>query len=762
MALFSKRSNIYGMIIKRITKIKNVGILSNLDGNNLKTPDLDFKAINLLFGWNGTGKTTLSRVLRCHEIGDVCAKLIEYTNLESEIKLEDGSSLSNADFTIKQNIRVFNKDFVEENIFQDADKDGGNVKPIFFLGKEKIELIKERKDRDEKKEELRLANIGSQDLLREKEKTNTESAKVIKDSLLGIKDFQFYNISHFTARFNDLKEKITKGETSLVQLQLSEQEFEKKLNTVRNFEALKAWVEDIKTGSRFINLLYLNEIEKVLERTVSLQKTIEKLKNDYVLSKWVQEGLDIHKERKSPNCEFCGQVLPVSRISDLEQHFNKDFTELNTLVTNKMKELKDFHLQEVEKIPDEETKILAQSFNTLVDKVVKKLEEKQKNILEKVAFSTLEQEAICEEAETINASAETITNSIVGIAKQLEVCLVANRYETVNDKETKLVEVEVKKLKLIGEIKDLDDLIKASETAIKDFNLPAEQINKDLEKFLGHSEVIFESRTDAQKETFYEIKRNGQVATNLSEGEKTAISLIYFLRKLNEDGFDLSKGLVFIDDPISSMDSQFLYASYAFIVSAIEAENGELKVGQFFLSTHNYDFLNLFKKKYYKDKSKRCDAYMLRMKIDSTGKRCSNIFELDGLLKRFDSDYQYLFSKLFEFEKATEVEQNDLLRIYPYPNLARRVLETFLSFKYPAKTDLQAKVNAIKAPAITKEIKESVYRFINIQSHGTVKDLEGFATGILEPTAKDHILNVIKIMREEDLSHCDEMENSIK
>lgn len=751
------------MKIKRITKIKNAGILSNFDGSNLVTPDFDFKLINLLFGWNGTGKTTLSRVLRCYELGEVCLRLKEYTNLECEIKVEDGTILSQTDITKKQKIRVFNKDFIEENIFQDSSKDGRNVKPLFYLGKAKIELTKERKERDDKTDELKKLEIGLQDLSRDKEKYAKEVAKVIKDSLLGIKEFQFYDIGNFTTKFNELSEKITKGETSLVQLQLPEQDFDKKLNTVKNFEALKTWVEAIKNGSNYLNPSYLDSVDTILQKTVSLQKTIEKLKNDWVLSKWIQDGLEIHKEKKSSNCEFCGQVLPLSRISDLEQHFNKDFTELNGLVTSKVQELKELKLQEVSKIPDDGTKVLAGSYNTIVDQLIRKLEDKQKNILEKVEFPSTEKQQIQNDLEVISNSAETITKSIVGIAKELEICLVANRFEAFNEKNIKLKEEEDKKSKLIEKIGAVDAIIKTSETDIKDFNLPAEEINKDLEKFLGHTELKFESKTDTHKETSYEIKRNGEIASNLSEGEKTAISLIYFLRKLSEDGFDSSKGLVFIDDPISSMDSQFLYAAYSFIVSAIEKENGEFKVGQFFLSTHNYDFLNLFKKKYYKNKpDRRCEAYMLRMKIDSNSRRCSNIFELDRLLKNFDSDYQYLFSKLFEFEKATEAEQNDLLRIYPYPNLARRVLETFLSFKYPAKTDLQAKINAIKAIAITKEIKESVYRFVNIQSHGTIKDIEGFATGILEPSAKDHILNVIKIMREEDSGHCTEMESSVR
>jgi len=753
------------MLIKRITKIKNVGILEHLDGTNLATPDLDFKKINIIFGWNGTGKTTLSRVVRCLELGEVCDKLKEHSTMEFDFKLHDDSILSENNKT-KQNIRVFNKDFVEENIFEPSTRDGQNVKPIFYLGKEIIALTKEREEKEQKTKDEEVISREIANLSRDKENMGKDYAKLIKDSLLGIKEYQFYNIAHFTSRFEELKKEIEKGETSLVQEQLSEQDFEKKLNVVKNYESLKTWVESIGLNSSTLNLEFLQNIDTLLGKTVSIQKIIEKLRNDWELSKWVQEGLHIHVDRKSPNCEFCGQTLPTSRTEDLEKHFNKDFKDLSDLISQKIDDLEKLKLAEVAKIPDEEVRHLAELLNAKVNIILGKLKEKQKNPLEKVGFIENEILELVEALEKINSSSKETIASVVHVAKQLEQSIVASKFEIFNEKEKKIKDAEENKRKNHEEIEALDLKIKAGEKSIKDFEIPAGEINSDLEKFLGHSELKFESKKDAHDEVFYEIRRNGVVASNLSEGEKTAISLIYFLRKLSEDGFDPLKGSVFIDDPISSMDSQFMYAAYSFIISAIEKDTGELKVGQIVISTHNYEFFNLLKKKYWRDNEdhtkRRCELYMLRMKIGALGKRCSNIYELDKLLKKFESDYQYLYSRLVEFEKATDTEKDDLMKIYPYPNIARRVLETFLSFKYAARTDLQGMVNAISAVAITKDIKESVYRFINIQSHGTIKDISGFNPALLEPTAKDHILNVLKIIREVDLEHSKEMEASIK
>jgi len=753
------------MKIKRITKIRNTGILQNLDGSNLLSPDLNFKDINLIFGWNGTGKTTLSRILRCYELGEVCNKLKKYTDLECDIELEDGNRLSQTSFATKQQVRVFNKDFVEENIFQDKDQDGGNVRPLFYLGKKNIELKKERKEKSDKEKELKNLEKVYEERLKTKDKFATDTAKEIKDALLGIKEFQHYFKNTFIDSFIGLKEKISRGQIKIDDIKIPEEDFEKKLKTVKSFEALTYWIEDIKNGSAKIDLIYLNTLSEALEKTVLIQKTIEKLKTDYALSHWVQSGILIHKDRGSEDCEFCRQKLPLERINDLEQHFNEDYKALVNLISKKVKELKDLKIKEETKIPDEDTKKLAGVLNTLLDKLIDKIESKQRNILEKYTIENLKKSGYVDEFKEVNKLAEEISRKISGIAKELEISLVADHFNEYNKKSTDIEADKLKKELLKTKIEVLGETIKESERSIKDFKLPADEINKKLEIFLGHSELKFKDEEDENKEVYYEIKRNKEIAFNLSEGEKTAISLIYFLSKLQEDGFDQSKGLVFIDDPISSMDSQFLYTAYAFIVAAIEEDRSSvLKVGQFFLSTHNYDFFNLFKKKYWKNKKpeeRRCDLYMLRVKIDLVIGRCANIYELDKLLKNFDSDYQYLYSHLIEFEKVIEEEQDDLQKIYHYPNIARRVLETFLSFKFPAKTDLQAKINAINSLNISKETKESVYRFVNIKSHGTLREAAGFSPEILEPTAKNHILDVLKIMREVDEVHCTEIESSI-
>jgi hypothetical protein len=71
----------------------------------------------------------------------------------------------------------------------------------------------------------------------------------------------------------------------------------------------------------------IDEVSPVLQTTV-VSQIIEALKSDEVVSKWVEHGLSIHKDRELKNCAFCNQIIPQNRFSELEQHFNEDYQRL--------------------------------------------------------------------------------------------------------------------------------------------------------------------------------------------------------------------------------------------------------------------------------------------------------------------------------------------------------------------------------------------------------------------------------------------------
>ena len=114
-------------LIDRISKLKHPGVLHDFTWpQDLAT----FGRYNLIYGWNGSGKTTISRLF--HAIETRTAP----TNYEAEVSV-NGQVLPGSDFSlVTLPVRVFNRDFVAANVTQTP---GGEVPPILVLGEDSVE-----------------------------------------------------------------------------------------------------------------------------------------------------------------------------------------------------------------------------------------------------------------------------------------------------------------------------------------------------------------------------------------------------------------------------------------------------------------------------------------------------------------------------------------------------------------------------------------------------------------------------------------------
>jgi wobble nucleotide-excising tRNase len=142
-------------------------------------------------------------------------------------------------------------------------------------------------------------------------------------------------------------------------------------------------------------------------------------------------------------------------------------------------------------------------------------------------------------------------------------------------------------------VKDASDLLAEKRKEISDLRKrtssiggAVNQINKHLEEFFGRKEIQLELDRSGLG---YVIQREGEPACNLSEGEKTAIAFSYFLVKVQEAGFKKEEGVIVIDDPISSLDSNFVFHCFSLI------KNNFNDAGQLFVLTHNFELFNLIK-----------------------------------------------------------------------------------------------------------------------------------------------------------------------
>ena len=119
-------------IIKSINALKGLAVFHDYRMD----PALPvFRKHNLVYGFNGCGKTTLSRVLRC--LGSGSPHQHWPTSCAFEVEMTDGAKLNldTVDEVTARRILVFNEDFVSEN-FRWSE---GEANPIFYLSKEQKE-----------------------------------------------------------------------------------------------------------------------------------------------------------------------------------------------------------------------------------------------------------------------------------------------------------------------------------------------------------------------------------------------------------------------------------------------------------------------------------------------------------------------------------------------------------------------------------------------------------------------------------------------
>ena len=167
----------------------------------------------------------------------------------------------------------------------------------------------------------------------------------------------------------------------------------------------------------------------------------------------------------------------------------------------------------------------------------------------------------------------------------------------------------------------------------------------------------------------YLIKRDSRLADNLSEGEKTAIAFSYFIVKTQEKDSKIKDSIIFIDDPISSFDLNFIYHCFSLI--KIHFKGAE----QLFVATHNFELFNLVKgwflRKNYKEEV--CSFYMIENYVEDE-KRKARIKLLEETLIKFKSEYHFLFNRLNNFAQNASPDYADF---YTIGNIARRFLEIF-------------------------------------------------------------------------------------
>jgi len=305
----------------------------------------------------------------------------------------------------------------------------------------------------------------------------------------------------------------------------------------------------------------------------------------------------------------------------------------------------------------------------------------------------------------------------------------------------KIEEIETLINDISGEINNIEQQIKAS-------TIGSQILNDYLNKFFGDDILRIEPNQNGN----YKLYRNNQIAKNLSTGERNIISLIYFFAKLEETNFNLENAIIFIDDPVSSLDANHMHRVYSFLSEKIK------NIGQFFITTHNFDFFNLIKDLYKYDLRNNEGNFYLIKRIKSDEKCCSTIEMLPTVLLKFKSEYNYLFSLLKNFNVTNDKANFD--QLYLLPNILRRFFEMYLFIKYPDGRKFKEKANKFFEGSSEIDKKTLALKIMDEYSHEENPEHSMRFPDIQELTTAVEF--VLKSLNTKDKEHYDALCESLK
>ncbi|WP_145329933.1 AAA family ATPase [Paenibacillus xylanexedens] len=718
-------------MIKKIRTIRNLAVFQNFEWDNSVINNngqiMRFDRMNILYGRNYAGKTTLSRIVRAMEIGEISEK---YDSPSFSVIFDDDTTINQDQIAnVQKNIRVFNEDFVRENLRFIIDPED-NVKPFAVLGddnntlEEEIAVLRNEIGSNEENKETglyeQLKNYKT--IYIEVKSANDQLASSLDRQLsekatgrnTGIKyrsnkfGDQNYNISKLKT---DIEKVLSESYNSLVDHQKAEHELMLK-------EQVKSIVPALPTLSLQWEKFCI-EAEELLSQEIGSSDKISELLREVSLNEWVKKGYDLHKDKREM-CAFCGEKVSDERWSVLHKHFDDESRALeqrigkliekiememqaveNGFVTDKGLFYSNFH-KEIEKLSESYSEFSSR-YNGQLKLLKEQLSKRKEAITVSIPFvrpfdCSQEQRMILESYEewriqsndfTGNlASEQTNAREALRLQEVYDFCQMTNYSEYMGfiSENKKKVEDAKQALDLTQtEIERLEELITNKKRQLNDEEKGALLVNKYLTDFFGHeflSLKAIEDINDGEKKVRFEIVRNGRRAYHLSEGECSLISFCYFVAKLNDIDTSGLKPIIWIDDPISSLDGNHIFFVYSLIAAEIA---GKGAFEQLFVSTHNLDFLKYLRRlnsleQQPNGKSKSCSKqYFI---INRQG-HYSTLLLMPKYLKEFGTEFNYLFSCIHQCSCIDTVDDSNFHLFYNFGNNARKFLEIYLYFKYP-------------------------------------------------------------------------------
>ena len=559
-------------------------------------------SFNFLYGSNGSGKTTISRVIADESVFPSCA-----------VTWRGGTKLQTM---------VYNRDFVTANFNQSTE-----LKGIFTLGQQEIDTLKKIAEAKAELDALtsEIKNLrttlqgedgtsgkkGELTTLEEEFKNKCWAQKQKHDEKLQ-GAFEGYRGSSEKFKIKLLQEH--SSNTALLQtLDFLEKKAETVFGEAPAIERMILKVEAADVIAHGTNSILKKRV--LGKEDVNIAAMIKKLSN----SDWVKQGRTYY-EINDKNCPFCQQSTSEAFAQSLDEYFDETFladvSAIDKLISN--------YSIDASRLQQQVAAVIAQSSKFLeVDKLkiekelldsiltintqkldAKRKEPSQVSELEPIGNVLLNINALIDAANTQTSQHNTMVSNLA--KEQRNLTSEVWKYLLEVELKADLLSFDTKKNALSKAISGISTSLGTKEEDKHKKSAEIRTLEKDttsIQPTIDGINALLKSfgfrgfsLAKAQNGICYKLVRadGTDAQETLSEGEKTFVTFLYFYHLLkgsdSESGVTTDRVVVF-DDPVSSLDSDILFLVGGLIKALFEEiRTGTGHIKQIFVLTHNVYF----------------------------------------------------------------------------------------------------------------------------------------------------------------------------
>jgi wobble nucleotide-excising tRNase len=686
-----------------ITQI-NLGDVASYRNTTILNTD---KKVNIIYGLNGTGKSTFSNYFYAPD--DTKYKVCSHTN--------DGCK-----------VLVYNQRFIQDNFYS---KD--SINGIFSLSKENKEA-KERveqlgKDIDQLTEKSKSYQV---DIDKEgetlKKATDTAEKKVweIKTNYSGGDRVMKFCLDRLMG-----DKKVLFNHLISVPLPA--------VRPVKTIEQLKEEVAAIDGDkATTYNVLPKISLSELLPEELELLKEIvignedspiAKLINQLKNSDWVSDGLKFLGDIEDETCPFCqSKTITPELITQIKGYFDETYEESNQnigkILTKYQKIVESLTELDTYKESPFSSDFLAEMTETYAF-ITGTLKSNLQKIEQKKQTPSLQVELdeLVEPIKKFNKCVDAV-NANIGIHNKKvnnsadEKTKIKNQFwqivrweydQTIKNYDASKTECSDKTTKLTEAKKVVDVEITALEVERTEKQKETINIEESIENInKGLVDIgITDFHIEKYEEDLYRLVRtgtDGPIFLSLSEGEKMIISFLYFRElfkgKQTADEAHVKK-IAVIDDPVSSLSHIFVYNIGQIIKNDFFNDDG---VAQVFILTHSLYFFYELVDSNHKRRKETQSLYRLSKNTKGTTIETMKYEEVQN-------DYQSYWSVINDKDQPAAL----------IANCMRNVVEYF--FNFVQKSDLS---NVMQKQELQDVKYQAFIRYINRESHSLGQNIIDF------------------------------------